>query len=102
MIQYKETIAIKFAELVYTGKWFTPLREALSTFVTATQQTVTGDVKVKLYKGNIISAGVTSPYSLYSEEYATFGEDEVFDQYDATGFINLYSLPTVVNSKMKI
>lgn len=100
-IQYKETIAIKFAELVYTGKWFTPLREALSEFVTATQKTVTGDVKVKLYKGNIISAGVTSPYSLYSEEYATFGEDEVFDQYDATGFINLYSLPTVVNSKMK-
>ncbi|NLW42811.1 MAG: argininosuccinate synthase, partial [Tissierellia bacterium] len=85
-IQYKETIAIKFAELVYTGKWFTPLREALSEFVTATQKTVTGDVKVKLYKGNIISAGVTSPYSLYSEEYATFGEDEVFDQYDATGF----------------
>lgn len=100
-IQYKETIAIKFAELVYTGKWFTPLRQALSTFVTATQATVTGDVKVKLYKGNIISAGVTSPYSLYSEEYATFGEDQVYDQYDATGFINLYSLPTVVNSKMK-
>lgn len=100
-MHYKEQVAIKFAELVYTGKWFTPLREALSAFVDSTQEFVTGDVKVKLYKGNIISAGVSSPYSLYSEEYATFGEDQVYDQYDATGFINLYSLQTLVGAKMK-
>ncbi len=100
-MHYKEGLAIKFAELVYTGKWFTPLREALSAFVDETQKYVTGDVKLKLYKGNIIGAGMESPYSLYSEEYATFGEDAVYDQYDATGFINLYSLPTRVHAMMK-
>ena len=77
---YKQQVALKFAELVYNGQWFTPLREALSAFVDSTQETVTGDVKLKLYKGNIINAGVTSPYTLYSEEIATFGEDDVYDQ----------------------
>lgn len=100
-LHYKEEIALKFAELVYNGKWFTPLRESLSAFVDETQKLITGDVKVKLYKGNIISAGATSEYSLYSEEYATFGEDAVYDQYDATGFINLFSLQTLVRAKMK-
>ena len=80
---YKETAANKFAELVYDGKWFSPLREALSAFVDETQQTVTGQVILKLYKGNIISAGSTSPYSLYNEEFVTFGEDDVYDQTDA-------------------
>ena len=87
---YKQQIGLKFAELVYYGQWFTPLREALSAFVDSTQQTVTGDVKLKLYKGNIIDAGVTSPYSLYDPEIATFDEDEVYNQSDADGFINLY------------
>ena len=80
---YKQQIGLKFAELVYYGQWFTPLREALSAFVDSTQQTVTGDVKLKLYKGNIIDAGVTSPYSLYDPEIATFDEDEVYNQADA-------------------
>lgn len=97
---YKEIIALKFAELVYNGQWFTPLREALSEFVNKTQETVTGEVKLKLYKGNIINAGMTSPYSLYSEEYATFGEDAVYNQKDAAGFINLFGLPITVKSKM--
>ena len=97
---YKEIIALKFADLVYNGQWFSPLREALSAFVSKTQETVTGEVKLKLYKGNIVNAGMTSPYSLYSEEYATFGEDGVYNQKDAEGFINLFGLPTVVNSKM--
>ena len=95
---YKQQIALKFAELVYYGQWFTPLREALSAFVTTTQQTVTGEVKLKLYKGNIIPAGTTSPYSLYSEEIATFGEDEVYDQMDSQGFINLFGLPIKVKA----
>ena len=97
---YKEIIALKFAELVYNGQWFTPLREALSEFVNKTQETVTGEIKLKLYKGNIINAGMTSPYSLYSEEYATFGEDAVYNQKDAAGFINLFGLPITVKSKM--
>ena len=97
---YKEIIALKFADLVYNGQWFSPLREALSAFVNKTQETVTGEIKLKLYKGNIVNAGMTSPYSLYSEEYATFGEDGVYNQKDAEGFINLFGLPTVVNSKM--
>ena len=95
---YKQQVALKFAELVYYGQWFTPLREALSAFVTTTQQTVTGEVKLKLYKGNIIPAGTTSPYSLYSEEIATFGEDEVYDQMDSQGFINLFGLPIKVKA----
>lgn len=90
---YKEKMAHTFAELVYDGKWFSPLREALSAFVDKTQETVTGQIKLKLYKGNIISAGSTSPYSLYNEEYVTFGEDEVYNQVDAEGFINLFGLP---------
>ena len=93
---YKQQIGLKFAELVYYGQWFTPLREALSAFVDSTQQTVTGDVKLKLYKGNIIDAGVTSPYSLYDPEIATFDEDEVYNQADANGFINLFGLPIKV------
>ncbi|MEG1953690.1 MAG: argininosuccinate synthase [Hydrogenoanaerobacterium sp.] len=98
---YKEQVAIKFAELVYYGQWFTPLREALSAFVDSTQQTVTGEVKLKLYKGNIIDAGVTSPYSLYSEEIATFGEDHCYNQADSEGFINLFGLPIKVQAQMK-
>ena len=96
---YKEVIANRFAELVYYGQWYTPLREALSAFVDSTQETVTGDVKFKLYKGNIIDAGVTSPYSLYDEEFATFDEDEVYNQNDSEGFINLFGLPIEVRAK---
>ncbi len=95
---YKQQLAIRFAELVYFGQWYTPLREALSAFVDSTQQTVTGEVKLKLYKGNIINAGVCSPYSLYDEEIATFGEDEVYNQKDAEGFINLFGLPIKVKA----
>ncbi|MBE6755115.1 MAG: argininosuccinate synthase [Clostridia bacterium] len=95
---YKALIAQQFADLVYFGKWFTPLREALSAFVDKTQETVTGDVKLKLYKGNIINAGTTSPYSLYSEAFATFDEDEVYDQNDSAGFINLFGLPIKVKA----
>lgn len=96
---YKMNLANEFAELVYDGKWFTPLREAMSAFVDSTQEYVTGDVKLKLYKGNIIDAGVTSPYSLYDEEIATFDEDEVYDQNDSAGFINLFGLPIKVRAK---
>ena len=96
---YKTLVANRFAELVYYGQWYTPLREALSAFVDSTQQTVTGDVKLKLYKGNIIDAGVTSPYSLYDPEIATFDEDEVYDQNDSAGFINLFGLPIQVRAK---
>lgn len=98
---YKETVANKFAELVYDGKWFSPLREALSAFVDETQQTVTGQINLKLYKGNIISAGSTSPYSLYNEEFVTFGEDDVYNQKDAEGFINLFGLPLQMRALMK-
>lgn len=97
----KQRLSITFAELVYNGQWFTPLREALSAFVTSTQKTVTGKVKLKLYKGNIIKAGVWSPYSLYSEELATFGEDHIYNQNDSAGFINLYGLPIAVQARMK-
>ena len=98
---YKQQVAITFGELVYDGKWYTPLREALSAFVDSTQEYVTGDVKLKLYKGNIISAGSTSPYSLYSEDFVTFEEDDVYDQSDAEGFINLFGLPLKINALMK-
>lgn len=98
---FKESVALKFADLVYNGQWYSPLREALSEFVDKTQETVTGEIKLKLYKGNIVNAGMTSPYSLYSEEYATFGEDAVYDQKDSAGFINLFGLPTTVQAKMK-
>ena len=96
----KQYIGIKFADIVYNGQWYTPLREALSAFVTETQKTVTGDVKLKLYKGNIINAGVTSPYTLYDEEVATFDEDDVYDQADSAGFINLFGLPIKVKAKL--
>ncbi|MBE7039715.1 MAG: argininosuccinate synthase [Ruminococcaceae bacterium] len=95
---YKQQVAIKFADLVYNGQWYTPLREALSAFVDSTQETVTGDVKLKIYKGNIINAGVWSPYSLYNEEIATFDEDNVYNQNDAGGFINLFGLPIKVKA----
>ena len=98
---YKQGVGVKFAELVYFGQWFTPLREALTAFVESTQQTVTGEVKLKLYKGNIIDAGATSPYSLYDEDIATFSEDEVYNQADASGFINLFGLPIQVQAMKK-
>lgn len=95
----KQKLAVTFGELVYNGQWFTPLREALSAFVTKTQEHVTGTVRLKLYKGNIINAGVWSPYSLYSEEIATFGESD-YNQADAAGFIQLYGLPIAVQAKV--
>ncbi|MCQ2385616.1 MAG: argininosuccinate synthase, partial [Clostridia bacterium] len=98
---YKSLVAQKLAELVYNAQWFTPLTEAILSFVKTTQKTVTGDVTLKLYKGNMINAGVTSPYSLYDSEIATFDEDDVYDPSDATGFIHLYSLPTKFYAKMK-
>jgi len=97
---YKQVVACKYAELVYNGQWYTPLMTALNAFVDSTQSHVTGDVKLKLYKGNIINAGVTSPYSLYSEEVATFGEDNVYNQMDSQGFINLFGLPLKVRAQM--
>ncbi len=93
----KLELSVCFAELLYNGQWYTPLRKALSAFVTETQKTVTGTTKLKLYKGNIIKAGVCSPYSLYSEDIATFGESD-YNQNDATGFINLWGLPTKVQA----
>jgi len=101
-MHYKQQmVAGKFSELVYYGQWYTPLREALSAFVDTTQETCTGDVKLKLYKGNIILASLTSPYSLYDEDIATFDEDEVYDQMDSQGFINLFGLPIKVQAKKK-
>lgn len=97
---YKYGLANKFADLVYNGQWYTPLREAMSAFVDKTQETVTGDVKLKLYKGNIINAGVTSPYTLFDEEVATFDEDNVYNQADSAGFINLFGLPIKVKAKL--
>ncbi len=97
---YKQKMALTFADIVYNGQWFTPLREALSAFVDQTQKTVTGDVKLKLYKGNIILAGITSPYTLYDEQVATFSQDEVYNQKDAEGFINLYGLPIKVKAML--
>ncbi|MBC8530100.1 argininosuccinate synthase [Christensenellaceae bacterium NSJ-44] len=97
---YKETMAVRYAELVYDGCWYTPLREAMAAFVDSTQETVTGTVRLKLYKGNCVPAGCKSPYSLYSEEFATFGEDEVYNQKDSEGFINLFGLPLKVRALM--
>ena len=97
---FKESVAQKMGELVYDGKWFTPLREALSAFTDDLQKTVTGDVKLKLYKGNLINAGVTSPFTLYDEQTASFGEDEDYDQFDANGFINLFGLPIAERAKL--
>ena len=96
----KQELAITFADLVYNGQWYTPLREALSAFVDKTQENVTGKVKVKLYKGNMIKAGAWSDYSLYSEEIATFGEDNVYNQADSAGFINLFGLPIKVQAQV--
>ena len=96
-LHMKEKLAIDFADLVYNGKWFTPLREALTAFATKTQEHVTGTVKLKLYKGNIITAGVTSPETLYSENLVTFDESD-YDQGQATGFINLWGLPDTVQA----
>lgn len=96
---YKQLIAVKFGEMVYDGQWFTPLREALSAFVTKTQETVTGDVKLRIYKGNVTNAGITSPYSLYSEDIATFDDDGgAYSQKDSEGFINLFGLPIKVKA----
>ena len=97
----KQELSVCFADLVYNGQWYTPLREALSAFVDKTQEHVTGKVKLKLYKGNIIKAGAWSDWSLYSEEIATFGEDHVYNQADAAGFISLYGLPIKVQAQVK-
>ena len=95
---FKQHVALRFAELVYNGQWFTPLREALSVFVDKTQENVSGDVRLKIYKGNVINAGIRSEHSLYSEEIATFGEEDVYNQHDAEGFINLFGLPVKVKA----
>ena len=95
---YKAGLAQKYADIVYNGQWYTPLREAMDAFVDKTQETCTGDVKLKLYKGNIINAGVTSPFTLYSKDFASFDEDDVYDQKDANGFINLFGLPIHVKA----
>ncbi len=100
-LHYKEIVASRYAELAYDGMWFSPLREALDAFVNVTQRTVTGTVRMKLYKGNCTPAGTTSPYSLYNEELATFGRDEVYTQADAAGFINLFGLPLKVRAFME-
>ena len=96
--EVKKDMGNKMAQIVYEGKWFTPLREAVQAFVDVTQQYVTGEVKFKLYKGNIIKAGTTSPYSLYSESLASFTTGELYDHHDAEGFINLFGLPLKVRA----
>jgi argininosuccinate synthase len=101
-LQYKQMIALKYAELVYNGQWFTPLKEALDAFVAVTQRHVTGDVRLKLYKGNIMLVGRKSPHSLYREDYATFGEEDVYNQKDAEGFIKLFGLPMKVAAMLDI
>jgi argininosuccinate synthase len=98
---FKEAAALRYAELVYDGVWFHPLREALEAFVDKTQENVSGLVRLKLYKGNCTIAGMESPYSLYSADLATFGEDEIYNQQDAAGFINLFGLPLMVQALMK-
>ena len=97
-LHYKQVVALRYAELVYNGQWFTPLREAIDAFANATQGPVTGHVRLKLYKGNIIPVGRKSKFSLYREEFATFGQDDVYDQSDAEGFIHLYGLPLKVSA----
>ncbi|MEE0510664.1 MAG: argininosuccinate synthase [Peptococcaceae bacterium] len=98
---FKATAGVKYAQLVYDGLWYTPLKEALDAFIDKTQETCSGEVRLKLYKGRVTTAGMTSPYSLYNEEFVTFGEDEVYNQADAEGFINLFGLPLKVNALMK-
>lgn len=100
-MEFKSLAAVKYAQLVYDGLWYTPLKEALDAFIDKTQETCSGEVRLKLYKGNCTTAGMTSPYSLYNEEFVTFGEDEVYNQADAEGFINLFGLPLKVNALMK-
>ena len=97
-METKKNLGSHFAQIVYEGKWFTPLREAIQAFVTSTQQYVTGEVKMKLYKGNIIKAGTTSPYSLYDDSLASFTTGDLYDHTDATGFINLFGLPLKVRA----
>jgi len=101
-LQYKDGLALKYAELVYNGQWFTPLRKALDAFVRSTQQGMTGTVRLKLYKGNVIKAGIQSPYSLYREDYASFGEEDVYNQKDAQGFIQLFGLPMKVEAMLSM
>jgi argininosuccinate synthase len=101
-LHQKEIMAPRYAEMVYYGQWFTPLREALAAFVSKTQETVTGTVRVKLFKGSCTVVGRKSPYSLYREDYATFGEDDVYDQADAEGFINLFGLQLKVKALLDI
>lgn len=100
-MEFKAHAAVKYAQLVYDGLWYTPLKEALDAFIDKTQETCSGEVRLKLYKGSCTTAGMTSPYSLYNEEFVTFGEDEVYNQADAEGFINLFGLPLKVNALMK-
>jgi len=100
-LHYKDVVAARFAEIVYNGQWFTPLREAMSAFFDVTQKNMTGTVRLKLYKGNIIIAGRKSPYSLYREDFATFEQDEVYNQADSLGFINLFGLPITVQALLK-
>ncbi|MCS7260377.1 MAG: argininosuccinate synthase [Anaerolineae bacterium] len=101
-LHFKQLVALRYAELVYNGQWFTPLREALDAFVRSTQRTMTGQVRLKLYKGNVIVVGRRSPYSLYREDYATFGEDDVYNQADAEGFIKLFGLPLKVRALLEL
>lgn len=101
-MHYKDFVAVKYAELVYNGMWFMPLRQALDAFVQSTQQRVTGTVRLKLYKGNIVIAGRKSPFSLYREDYASFGEEDVYNQQDAHGFIQLFGLPLKVEALVAI
>ncbi len=100
-LHFKEIVAARYAELVYDGVWFSPLREALDAFVDSTQRTVTGNVRMKLYKGNCTPAGTKSPYSLYDQELSTFGREEIYNQRDAEGFINLFGLPLKVRALME-
>jgi argininosuccinate synthase len=97
-LHFKDLVALKYAELVYNGLWFSPLREALDAFVDSTQGPVTGSVRLKLYKGNLIPVGRQSPFSLYREDFATFGQEDVYDQSDAEGFIHLFGLPLKVRA----
>jgi argininosuccinate synthase len=100
-LHFKEIVAARYAELVYDGVWFSPLREALDAFVDITQKTVSGTVRMKLYKGNCTPAGTKSPYSLYNQELSTFSRDEIYNQHDAEGFINLFGLPLKVRALME-
>jgi len=101
-LHYKDVVAQRYAEMVYFGQWFSPLREAMDAFFASTQSPVTGKIKLKLYKGNLIVAGRTSPYTLYREEFATFGHSAVYDHTDAAGFIRLFGLPSKVQAMMKM